>query len=109
MIIESGAIIFAGLLGLFLKLPRKTTLKLLGRPLTMDFACSAVAYALHFGTFSGVMAAAVAGLMCSAMISIGRKIFGYIDGEYYYPGIIKWDPNAKTEDKCNTSERHKVS
>lgn len=108
MIIESGVIIFAGLLGLFLKLPRVTTLKLLGRPLTMDLSCSFIAYLLHFGTFSGVMAAAVAGLMCSAMISIGRRVFGFIDNGYYYPGLIKHDFTKDGEPKCDTSKGQKV-
>ena len=109
MIIESGVIIFAGLLALFLKLPRKTTLRLLGRPLTMDLTCSVVAYVLHYGTFSGVMAAAVAGLMCSAMISLGRRLFGYIEGGYYYPGYFKHDfTSTEEKSKSNTSTGHKV-
>src|SRR5690349_10210168 len=65
MIIESGAIIFAGLVLLFIKLPHIWRLRLLGRPLALDIAVSVLAYVLHWGTFSGVMAAAVAGLMCS--------------------------------------------
>lgn len=89
MIIESGVIIFLGLIGLWIKLPRKVALRLLGYPLAMDIGVSMIAYSLHWGTFSGVMAAAVAGFMCSAMISLGRKMFGYIEGGYYYPGWFK--------------------
>lgn len=65
MIIESGVIIFIGLLFIFIKLPQRIARRLLGRPLALDLGVSAVAYALHWGTFTGVMAAAVAGLMCS--------------------------------------------
>lgn len=79
MIIESGVIIFAGLLFIFIKLSSERRLRLLGRPLFLDVAVSAAAYILHWGTFSGVMAAAVAGLMCSGFTSAGRWLIGYID------------------------------
>jgi len=46
------------------------------------------AYALHWGTFSGVMAAAVAGLMCSGFTAVGRFLVGYIDKGRYIPGLI---------------------
>ena len=65
MIIESGVIIFFGMLLLGIKLPRKTSLWLLGYPLYLDLTVSVVAYVLHYGTFSGIMAAAVAGLPTS--------------------------------------------
>lgn len=87
MVIESGIVIFVGLLLLFWKLKWETKLRLLGYPLALDLGVSIVAYILHWGTFTGVMAAAVAGLMCSAMTSIGRKVYGYIEGGYYYPGV----------------------
>ncbi len=84
MIIESGIIIFIGLLLLAIKLPLELNLKLLGRPLAVDLSASVLAYILHYGTFTGVMAAAVAGLMCSGFTTIARKSIGYIgsDGKY---------------------------
>ncbi len=88
MIIESGVIIFIGLLLLFIKLPRRTALKLLGYPLTLDLIVSGFAYAMHWGTFSGVMAAAVAGLMCSGFTSGARWLFGWIDSRGYHRGVI---------------------
>lgn len=94
MIIESGIIIFLGLLLLFIKLPRAVTLRALGYPFALDLSCSVLAYIMHMGTFSGVMAAAVAGLMCSGFTSAARHLFGYIKGGRYYPGIIKIDPNT---------------
>lgn len=87
MIIESGIIIFLGLMFIFIKLPIKTALKLLGRPLLLDVGVSVTAFMMHYGTFSGVMAAAVAGLMCSGFTTTGRYIFGYIENNTYYPGI----------------------
>ena len=95
MIIESGVIIFIGFLLLFAKLPNWQVAILLGRPLLLDLSASILAYVLHFGTFTGVMAAAVAGLMVSAMTTIGRHLVGYTvfsakQNEWVYrPGV--WD------------------
>ena len=88
MIIESGVIIFFGMLLLGIKLPRKVSLKLLGRPLALDLGISVLAYVLHYGTFAGIMAAAVAGLMCSGFTSAARYAFGYIEKGSYVPGRI---------------------
>ncbi len=88
MIIESGIIIFAGLLLLFWKLRRRWALRLLAYPLALDLGVSALAYALHWGTFTGVMAAAVAGLMCSGFTALARRLFGWLDGKDYQPGIF---------------------
>ena len=88
MIIESGVIIFLGMLLLGTKLPRNVSLKLLGRPLALDLGVSVLAYIMHYGTFSGIMAAAVAGLMCSGFTSVARYAFGYIEKGVYAPGRI---------------------
>jgi len=88
MIIESGVIIFIGLLLLFIKLPRRWALRLLARPLALDLVVSAAAYILHWGTFSGVMAAAVAGLMCSGFTAVGRWAIGYSKGGQIVPGVF---------------------
>ena len=88
MIIESGVIIFVGLLLLFIKLPRLLALRLLGHPLALDFVVSVAAYMLHWGTFSGVMAAAVAGLMCSGFTAVARWAIGYSKGGKVIPGVF---------------------
>ena len=88
MIIESGVIIFIGLLLLGLKLPARITLRALGRPFALDLGVSVLAFIMHYGTFSGVMAAAVAGLMCSGFTTVARYVFGYIRGGKYYPGKL---------------------
>lgn len=77
MVVESGIIIFIGLLLLFLKLPKWMVCVALGYHLWVDIVAAIVAYALHWGTFTGTMAAAVAGLMTSAMTTIGRWWIGY--------------------------------
>lgn len=89
MIIESGMIIFLGLVLLAWKLPVKTSLWLLDHCLAVDLTASVIAYILHAGTFTGMMAAATAGLMTSAFTTLARITFGYIRKGVYYPGAIK--------------------
>lgn len=93
MIIESGVIIFIGLLLLAIKLPAHVTLRALGRPFAVDLSVSVIAYILHWGTFSGVMAAAVAGLMTSGFTTAARYAIGYIKDNTYYPGKL-WQLSA---------------
>ena len=97
MIIESGVIIFLGMLLLGIKLPRRVSLKLLGHPLALDLSVSVLAYIMHYGTFSGIMAAAVAGLMCSGFTSVARYAFGYIKDGQYYKGRI-WQLQLKEDE-----------
>ena len=88
MIIESGVIVALGLIFLFFKLSWKNRLRLLGFPLAMDLVTFVLLNWIHSGTFSGVMVAAVGALVCSALISIGRKTFGYIERGTYIPGRV---------------------
>lgn len=88
MIIESGVLVALGLLLLFFKLSWKNRLLMLGKPLTMDISVFVLLNWLHWGTFSGMMVAAVGSLVCSSLISIGRKCVGYIDKRKYFPGSI---------------------
>ena len=46
---------------------------------------------IHWGTFSGVMAATVAGLLTSLATSGLKRLVGYIDGDKYWPGRIRLD------------------
>ena len=88
MIIESGIIIFLGLVFLAAKLPRRVVRRLLGYPLALDITVSAIAYGLHWGTFSGVMAAALAGMLCSGLTTVGRWAIGYSKGGQIVPGAF---------------------
>lgn len=88
MIIESGVIVALGLILLFFKLSWKSRLKMLGFPLAMDLIVFIGLNWIHAGTFSGVMVASVGALVCSALISIGRKAVGYISKGLYYRGQI---------------------
>lgn len=86
--LASGFIVFLGIFLIFLKLPRKTALQWLGKPLALDIAATALTAAMHWGTFSGMMAAAVAGLLCSAFSGMARFAFGWIESGNYHPGRI---------------------
>lgn len=95
MIVESGVIIFVGFVFLFFKLPKHIVLRALGWPLTVDVIGSVLAYALHWGTFSGVMAAAVAGMMLSGMTAAARYAVGYKANGRYVPGkLVNWSEHV---------------
>ena len=71
------------------KLPRRTMLRVLKHDLLLDIAVSLIVLMIHFGTFRGVMAATVAGLLTSLATSGLKKLIGYADGDNYYPGKIR--------------------
>lgn len=86
MIIESGVIVALGLIFMFFKLSWKLRLRMLGHPMLMDLGVFVLLNWIHEGTFSGVMVAATGALVCSALISFGRKVFGYIERGRYVAG-----------------------
>jgi hypothetical protein len=93
MIIESGVIVALGLIFTFFKLSWRTRLVMLGMPLAMDVGVFVLLNILHWGTFSGMMVAATGALVCSGLISLGRKMFGYIERDAngvrsYYRGHL---------------------
>jgi hypothetical protein len=87
----TGLMIFLGVGLIFAKLPRRTMLKALKHDLKIDLAVTALVLIIHWGTFSGVMAATVAGLMTSLATSALKSLIGYADGDNYYPGRIRLD------------------
>jgi hypothetical protein len=93
MIIESGFIVAMGLVFTFYKLSWRTRLKMLGYPLAMDVSVFVLLNWLHWGTFSGLMVAATGAMVCSGLISIGRKLFGYIERNHYVRGV--YDVHAR--------------
>ena len=82
----TGLTVFCGVALLFAKLPRRTMLRALKHDLAIDLMVSAMVLLIHWGTFSGVMAATVAGLLTSLFTSGLKKLVGYIDGNYYVVG-----------------------
>ena len=48
-----------------------------------------IVLAIHFGTFGGVMAATFAGLLTSVATSLAKRAFGFLQGDLYFPGLIR--------------------
>ena len=89
--LSTGFTIFLGIALILAKLPRRTMLRVLRHDMALDVAVSVITLLIHWGTFSGVMAATVAGLMTSLATSGLKRLVGYIDGDSYYPGRIRLD------------------
>lgn len=86
--LEMGIVVGLGLLVMFAKMSWRNRMRLLSNPLTVDVFIFVVLTAIHWGTFSGLMVAAVGALFCSLVLSAGRWLFGYVEGEHYMPGVI---------------------
>lgn len=89
----TGFAVFAGVALILAKLKRRWMLRALNHDLAIDVAVTAVTLVVHWGTFSGVMAATIAGLLCSIATSSAKRLFGYIKGDRYFPGFINLDVN----------------
>lgn len=87
-ILESGFIVALGLVIWFLKLSWRGRMRLLTRPMLVDAIVFISLTFLHWGTYSGVMAATIGALVCSTLLGIGRKLFGYYEGKQYIPGAF---------------------
>lgn len=86
--IEMGIIVAVGLIAMFCKLGWRARLRMLSHPLALDVAVFVLVSALHWGTYSGMMVAAIAALTCSMCVTLGRKLFGFIKDGAYVPGRI---------------------
>lgn len=85
----TGFAIFFGLLFLFIKLPRRIMLRWLRYDLLLDVAVSVLVLCVHWGSFEGVIAATFAGLLTSVGTSCAKRLFGFIKGDIYHPGLIR--------------------
>ncbi len=88
----TGALVFLGVALILAKLPRKTLLKALHHDLAIDLFVSGLVLTIHWGTFSGVMATTVAGLMTSIATSGLKRLLGSVHRGRYYPGLIRLYP-----------------
>lgn len=87
--ILSGIFIFFALVLLYLKLSTSLRLRLLGHPLMLDIGVSTFTLLVHWGSFTGIMAATIAGLLTSAATTLARRVFGYTLGKDYHPGMLR--------------------
>lgn len=90
MIIETGTIVFLSLIVLMWRLPKHTKLWLFGHPVWLELPFGLLAYILHYGTFSGMMAAATAACMCFVFVQSSKYLVGYIHGGKYHKGVFDW-------------------
>lgn len=86
--IEMGLVVALGLIVLYAKVGWKARLWINSHPVLMDVIVFIFLNMLHWGTFSGLMVAAVGALFCSLTISLARRWFGYIENKRYIPGWI---------------------
>jgi hypothetical protein len=77
--IEMGVVVGLGLLIMFWKMGWRKRMWLLSNPLSVDIIIFVALTAIHWGTFSGLMVAAVGALFCSVTLSIGRFVFGHVE------------------------------
>jgi hypothetical protein len=86
--LEMGIVVGLGLLVMFWKMSWKWRMRLLSNPLAVDIIIFVALSAMHWGTFSGLMVAAVGALFCSIVLSLGRLMFGHVERGQYIPGVI---------------------
>ena len=84
----TGFAVFLSLLFILAKLPRRLMLRLLRYDVLLDIAVTVLVLFLHWGSFDGVMAATVAGLLTSFATTAAKRLVGYIRGDMYVPGVI---------------------
>ncbi len=89
--LTTGFTIFLGVGLILTKLPRRMMLRVLKHDVMLDLAVTLLVLLIHWGTFSGVMAATVAGLLTSLATSAAKRWIGYIDGDLYHPGRFRLD------------------
>ena len=86
--IVTGLVVFVSVALILVKLPRRLMLRALRHDLAIDLAVTILVLCVHWGTFSGVMAATFAGLLTSLATSGVKRLVGYIEAGIYYPGIL---------------------
>ena len=86
--IEMGIVVGLGLIVMLARLSWRNKMMLLSNPLGVDVFVFVLLTAMHWGTFSGLMVAAVGALFCSMTLSVARWLFGYVVNGAYKPGIF---------------------
>lgn len=84
--LEMGFLVALGLIVMYAKLSWRKRVWINSHPLLLDVLVFIALNALHWGTFSGVMVAAIGALFCSLTISAARRVFGYMQSGRYVPG-----------------------
>lgn len=94
--IAAGLAVGIGLLVTMLKMNWKWRMHVLSNPLFMDAIIFVAMLLIHWGTFSGVMAATIGATVCSLSISAARKAYGYVENGQYVPGYFDVSRHVKS-------------
>lgn len=86
--LEMGILVGIGLIVMFAKMSWRNRMRLLSNPLAADISIFVLLTLLHWGTFSGLMVAAIGSLFCSLTLSLGRWLFGHVTNGKYIPGVF---------------------
>lgn len=86
--LETGFVVALGLVVWWSNCGWGTRLWLLSHSLFVDLAIFTFLTAVHWGTFSGVMAATVGALIASLMLKGARAIYGFKKDGKYVPGVV---------------------
>lgn len=86
--IEMGLIVALGLLVTLAKLPWPKRMWVISHPLTMDVVVFVFLTTIHWGSFSGVMIATAGALFTSVTLSAARWLYGHVEGNTYFPGVV---------------------
>lgn len=89
--LTTGFLVFLGIALIMVKLPRRWMLRALHHDFMIDAAVSLIVLWVHWGSFLGVMAATIAGLLTSVATSGAKRFFGFIEGGRYHPGLVRLD------------------
>jgi hypothetical protein len=86
--IELGIVVGIGLLVFFFRANWRWRMRVLSNPGIVDVMIFIFVTLIHWGTFSGLMVAAVAALFCSITLSGLRWYFGYVKDRTYVQGVV---------------------
>jgi hypothetical protein len=86
--LETGFVVALGLVVWWSNCGWGTRLWLLSHSLVVDIAIFTFLTAVHWGTFSGVMAATVGALVASVLLKCARAVYGFRKNGKYVPGAI---------------------
>lgn len=84
--IETGLVVALGLIVWWSNVGWRTRVWLTSNPLKVDIAIFTFLTVVHWGTFSGVMAATVGALVCSLFLKAARWAWGHRVKGKYMPG-----------------------
>lgn len=95
--IEAGIAVGGCLLWSLWKMPWKWKMHILSNPMTVDAIIFLALLLIHWGTFTGVMAATIGAGICSASFSIARRMCGHVEDGRYVPGFYDFGDKIKAE------------